>query len=102
MVSSWSENHEKPLFPGVAHGGKRARVRFGIGYKLIVFHLHLTDDQGWRGEIKKYPLLTEVGSRFDPKYKEPDGFSGHYTQEQLQDLVVYAQWRGHCLGCRPI
>ncbi len=37
-------------------------------YKLNVLHLHLTDDQGWRFEIKKYPRLTSIGSSFDARY----------------------------------
>lgn len=63
-------------------------------------HFHLTDDQGWRIEIKKYPKLTEIGS----KRKETvigrnsgvyDGkpYSGYYTQDELRDLVNYAQER---------
>ena len=63
-------------------------------------HFHLTDDQGWRIEIKKYPKLTEIGS----KRKETvigrnsgvyDGkpYSGYYTQDELRDLVNYAQDR---------
>lgn len=60
-------------------------------YKYNHLHLHLTDDQGWRIEIKEYPLLTEIGS----KRKETDGdsepHSGFYTQEELEDLVAYAR-----------
>ena len=64
------------------------------------FHWHLTEDQGWRIEIKKYPRLTEIGSirketvighntgKFDGK---PHG--GFYTQEQIKDIVAYAQAR---------
>jgi hexosaminidase len=59
-------------------------------YKLNVVHLHLTDDQGWRIEIKRYPLLTEVGSKFDPKYNTMGGF---YSQDDIRDLVRYAQLR---------
>lgn len=59
-------------------------------FKFNVLHLHLTDDQGWRIEIKKYPLLTEIGS----KRKETDGngrpHEGFYTQEQIKELVDYA------------
>ncbi len=60
-------------------------------YKLNVFHWHLTDDQGWRIEIKKYPKLTEVGS----KRSEFDGsfYGGYYTQEQIKDIVAYAKAR---------
>ncbi len=63
-------------------------------YKLNVFHLHLTDDQGWRVEIKKYPKLTEVGATFHSMYQEPARFSGYYTQAQLKELVAYARQRG--------
>lgn len=59
-------------------------------YKFNVLHLHLTDDQGWRIEIKKYPLLTEIGS----KRKETDGDGrpqeGFYTQDQMKELIDYA------------
>jgi hexosaminidase len=65
-------------------------------YKMNTFHWHLTDDQGWRIEIKKYPELTKIGSvrkgtqigRTD----ENDGvpYGGFYTQEQIRDVVAYA------------
>lgn len=62
-------------------------------YKFNVLHLHLTDDQGWRVEIKKYPRLTEVGS----VRAETDGDgirqSGFYTQDELRELVTYAAAR---------
>lgn len=63
-------------------------------YKMNVLHLHLTDDQGWRIEIKKYPQLTQKGARFSEKYKEPAANEGFYTQEELKDLVKYATARG--------
>lgn len=59
-------------------------------YKLNVLHLHLTDDQGWRVEIKKYPRLTSIGSKFDPEFNE---MGGYYTQEDIKDLVKYASLR---------
>ncbi len=59
-------------------------------YKLNVVHLHLTDDQGWRVEIKKYPLLTEIGSKFDPEFNR---MGGYYSQDEIRDLVKYAQKR---------
>ncbi|MEA4936545.1 MAG: beta-N-acetylhexosaminidase [Paludibacter sp.] len=76
-------------------------------YKLNNFHWHLTDDQGWRIEIKKYPLLTEVGSwrRETLVGKFPKGTSekerkydctphvGFYTQEQIKEVVEYADKR---------
>ncbi len=59
-------------------------------YKLNVLHLHLTDDQGWRIEIKHYPLLTEVGSKFDPKFNT---MGGYYSQDEIRDLVSFASQR---------
>jgi len=56
-------------------------------YKLNVLHLHLTDDQGWRLEIKKYPELTRRGAYFDARY---GGGGGFYTQQEMRDLIVYA------------
>lgn len=74
-------------------------------HKLNTFHWHLTEDQGWRIEIKKYPLLTEIGSKREDtlvnhlREKEEnrvyDGHphSGFYTQEQARELVAYAAAR---------
>ena len=69
-------------------------------HKMNTFHWHLTDDQGWRIEIKKYPKLTEVGAwrRATPPYGDrwgQDGkrYGGFYTQEQIRDLVAYAKRR---------
>jgi hexosaminidase len=63
--------------------------------KLDVFHWHLTDDQGWRIEIKKYPKLTEVGAWRSPAsvYGAPPRYGGFYTQEQIRDIVRYAAAR---------
>jgi len=58
-------------------------------YKLNVLHLHLTDDQGWRIEIKSWPNLTEHGSTTAVN-NDPGGF---YTQEQYAEIVAYAQNR---------
>ncbi len=74
-------------------------------HKMNTFHWHLTDDQGWRIEIKKYPKLTQIGSRRDStivghagkwdasytgKYDgKPDG--GFYTQDEIREVVRYAQ-----------
>ncbi|MGW2485351.1 beta-N-acetylhexosaminidase [Streptomyces sp. NPDC001571] len=70
-------------------------------HKLNVFHFHLTDDQGWRIEIKRYPRLTEVGSwrsrtkwghRASPLWDEkPHG--GYYTQDDIREIVAYAAER---------
>jgi len=61
-------------------------------HKMNVFHWHLTEDQGWRIEIKKYPKLTEIGSwRKDGKGGK---YGGYYTQEQIKEVVQYASERG--------
>ncbi len=65
--------------------------------KLNTLHLHLTDDQGWRVEIKRYPKLTEIGGwRTPPSSGGAPGpkVGGFYTQEQLKALVSYAAARG--------
>jgi len=74
-------------------------------YKFNVFHWHLTDDQGWRLEIKSLPKLTEVGAwrvkrygRFGkdrpyPKKGEKASSGGFYTQEQVKDIIKYASDR---------
>jgi len=60
-------------------------------YKMNTFHWHLTEDQGWRIEIKKYPKLTEVGAW----RTEKDGsrYGGFYTQNQIKEIVKYASER---------
>lgn len=71
-------------------------------HKMNVFHWHLTDDQGWRIEIKKYPKLTQLGSKrketlvgqYSENYPQKyDGkeHSGFYTQAEIKELVKYAQ-----------
>ncbi len=62
-------------------------------YKLNVLHLHLTDDQGWRIEIRKYPELTRKGARFAAKYGEPEENQGFYTREEMRALIAYARAR---------
>ena len=72
-------------------------------HKLNTFHFHLTEDQGWRIEIKKYPRLTEVGSkrketimgRGNEAVKLYDGkpHGGFYTQEDIKEIVAYAAKR---------
>jgi hexosaminidase len=62
-------------------------------YKLNVLHLHLTDDQGWRLEIKKHPELTQQGAFFSAKYDEPPSHQGFYTQAQMREVVAYAAAR---------
>ena len=85
-------------------------------YKINKLHLHLTDDQGWRIEVKKYPLLTQEGSwrdfdeydkrcvelsqqdynyEIDPRFViNGSQYGGHYTQEEMKGLVSYALERG--------
>lgn len=58
-------------------------------YKMNILHLHLTDDQGWRIEIKSRPALTEVGG----STQVGGGKGGFYTQEQYSDIVRYAAER---------
>ena len=66
-------------------------------YKLNRFHWHLTDDQGWRAEVKKYPKLTEVGAFrngtvIKKDWDSNDGirYGGYYTQEQMKGIVAHA------------
>ena len=70
-------------------------------HKMNRFHWHLTDDQGWRIEIKKYPRLTEVGSVrkqtcIGLDWTKFDGvpYGGYYTQEQIREVGKYAEERG--------
>ncbi|OGD10355.1 MAG: hypothetical protein A2Y86_04055 [Candidatus Aminicenantes bacterium RBG_13_62_12] len=60
-------------------------------HKMNRFHWHLTDDQGWRVEIKKYPLLTEIGA-----WRSDDAgirYGGFYTQDDIREVVSYARSR---------
>ena len=66
-------------------------------HKLNTFHWHLTDDQGWRLEIKQYPKLTEIGGCRIPAGDggmdaagKPKPYCGYYTQEQVREVVRYA------------
>ena len=70
-------------------------------HKLNTLHWHLTDDQGWRIEIKRYPRLTEVGSvrKSTVVGKDWDRYDGvphggYYTQDEIRDVVAYAADRG--------
>jgi hexosaminidase len=60
-------------------------------HKMNRLHWHLTEDQGWRIEIKKYPKLTEVGAW--RKYEDGTVYGGFYTQEDIKEVVAYAQSR---------
>ena len=75
-----------------------------VRYKFNLLQLHLTDDQGWRIEIKKYPKLTEIGawrvprvgdwwSCEPPQPGEKAAYGGFYTQDDIRELVAYAQER---------
>lgn len=88
-------------------------------HKMNVFHWHLTDDQGWRLEIKKYPKLTEIGGFRNKTIKgfmwdkptewNTQRYGGFYTQEDVKEIVAYAKKRfvdiipeiempGHCVA----
>lgn len=69
-------------------------------YKMNRFHWHLTEDQGWRIEIKKYPRLTEIGAWRNSKVLangevKTDGerYGGFYTQDEIREVVAYAKKR---------
>lgn len=70
-------------------------------HKMNYFHWHLTEDQGWRIEIKKYPKLTEIGGyrngtiigRYPGKGNDSIRYGGFYTQEEVKDIVAYAAKR---------
>lgn len=70
-------------------------------YKFNTFHWHLTDDQGWRIEIKKYPKLTEVGAwrngsmigHYSDQKFDDKRYGGFYTQEDIKEIVAYAKER---------
>ncbi|MFI5134969.1 MAG: beta-N-acetylhexosaminidase, partial [Chitinophagales bacterium] len=77
-------------------------IDYLAAYKLNTFHWHLTDDQGWRIEIKKYPQLTEVGAwrsgtliglySLHPQF-DSIRHGGYYTQDDIREVVAYAQKR---------
>jgi hexosaminidase len=69
-------------------------------HKMNVFHWHLTEDQGWRIEIRKYPKLTETGAwrESSPPYGNRNGsdgtrYGGFYTQDEIREIVAYAKAR---------
>ena len=70
-------------------------------YKMNTFHWHLTDDQGWRIEIKKYPKLTDVGAwrngsmigHYTDQTFDDIRYGGFYTQEEIKEIVAYAKER---------
>jgi len=62
-------------------------------YKLNTFHWHLTEDQGWRIEVKQYPKLTEVGSWRKETMGDGVPHGGFYTQDDIREVVAYAKER---------
>jgi hexosaminidase len=70
-------------------------------YKMNTFHWHLTEDQGWRIEIKKHPKLTEVGAwrkgsmvgHYNEQKFDDKRYGGFYSQEDIREIVAYAQAR---------
>ncbi|MGH2665790.1 glycoside hydrolase family 20 protein [Flavobacterium sp.] len=70
-------------------------------YKMNTFHWHLTDDQGWRIEIKQYPKLTEVGAwrkgsmvgHYNDQKFDSKPYGGFYTQGEIKEIVAYAKER---------
>lgn len=76
-------------------------IDYLAAYKFNTFHWHLTDDQGWRIEIKKYPGLINVGSkrngtiigRYPGKGNDNKPYSGYYTQAEIKEVIQYAKDR---------
>ncbi len=103
---------DAPRFKWRSYMLDEARHFYGMDYiyrtldnmadmKLNVLHWHLTDDAGWRIEIKQYPLLTQIGSKRKDTESGTWGsgktagkpHEGFYTQEQIRDVVAYAKAR---------
>ncbi len=117
VLSAWSipavEIEDTPRFPYRGMHLDVGRHFFGTefvkryvdllaSYKMNVFHWHLTEDQGWRIEIARYPRLTEVGScraesilekNFDPYIGDGVPHCGFYTQNEIREVVAYARER---------
>jgi hexosaminidase len=88
---SWRGFHLDPCRHFLSVEETKKFIDIMASYKMNVMHWHLTDDQGWRIQIKKYPRLTEVGgtrTEFDGSVHQ-----GYYTQEEIQDVVAYAAQR---------
>ncbi len=96
------------MLDSARHFQTPAQIRRLIGWmavhKLNVLHWHLTDDQGWRLQILKYPRLTEVGAwrgppegspdySVDPATGRPRAYGGSYTQAEAKEIVAYAAAR---------
>ncbi len=113
QISGGEEMHDAPAFAWRGVHLDVSRHFFPISfvkkyidvlalYKMNTFHWHLTDDQGWRIEIKKYPLLTQIGSsrketivdkNFEPFVGDGKPVSGFYTQAEIKEIVQYASQR---------
>jgi hexosaminidase len=74
----WNTRHTKKYIDAMAF------------YKMNRLHMHLTDDQGWRLQIDKYPELTAKASKFDTIYHEPKEREGFYSKDDIRELVRYA------------
>lgn len=71
-------------------------IRRMVLHKLNVLHFHLTEDQGWRIEIEKYPLLTKIGSSRKKTNFNHKPHSGFYTKQDIKEIVDYA----HAFGIK--
>lgn len=111
---------DKPRFPWRGFLLDEARHFFGkefvkvcidrmAAHKLNTLHWHLTDDQGWRIDIKKYPKITQIGSWRAETTGDGKRYGGFYTQDEIREIVAYAAARhvtivpeiempGHALG----
>jgi len=108
------EIHDEPRFPyrgmmldTCRHFWPVEQVKRSLdlmaSHKLNRFHWHLTEDQGWRIQIDKYPKLIEVGSKrksttllerpFDHDVKDGIPYEGHYTKDDVREIVAYAAER---------
>lgn len=68
-------------------------------HKMNFLHLHLTEDQGWRVEVDKYPLLTEIGSKRRRTNFNHKAYSGFYTKNDIREIVRYAH--AFCIKVMP-
>ncbi len=85
-----SRHFQSPVFV-------RSMIDWMAWHKLNILHWHLTDDQGWRLEIRRYPKLTSVGAwripASVPGSSSPKRYGGYYTQQQVRDIVAFAATR---------
>ena len=90
MMLDSSRHFQSPAFV-------RSMIDWMAWHKLNVLHWHLTDDQGWRLEIRQYPKLTSVGAwripASVPGSPSPKQYGGYYTQQQVRDIVAFAATR---------